>query len=291
MEGDVKGAIAGILLSKEFQLSIWGVLLRRLIMSTRGIYRYNPYFLLGTQAIERPHYAYCLLSAATLAKRLGKDRISAIEFGVAGGNGLKFMCDFAAEVKRATGVSVECYGFDTGQGMPPPEDAKDLPYWFREAQYVMDEPALRAKVPDGRLVIGEVKDTIPGFFDKHNPAPIGAIFNDVDYWSSTRDSFALFNAVKTRPECFLPRIFMYFDDIIGQEVEMYGPFNGQLAAMSEFNAAQDEVKIHLNQNLLPLIHLKYRHQIYYAHLFAHPQYETYIGDADQGAIEQQLKLS
>lgn len=287
----MKQAILKVLLSKEFQLSIWGVLLRRFLIATKGVFKYHPQFLLGAQAMDRPHYAYCMLSAASLAKRLGHDRISAIEFGVAGGNGLKFMCDFAHEVKKITGVSVECYGFDTGKGMPPPDGEKDLPYWFREAQYAMDEPALRKKVPDGKLVIGDVKDTIPNFFDAHDPAPIGAIFNDVDYWSSTKDSFALFEAAKARPQNFLPRIFMYFDDIIGWEFEMYGPFNGQLAAISELNAAQDDVKIHLNQNLMPLLHVNYRHQIYYGHLFNHPEYNTYLGDADQDVLESNLKLS
>lgn len=287
----MKQALLKILLSKEFQLSVWGVLLRRFLHATKGTFNYDPRLLLGAQAIERPHYAYCMLSAANLAKRLGKDRISAIEFGVAGGNGLKFMCDFAQDVKKLTGVTVECYGFDTGKGMPPPVGEKDLPFWFREAQYAMDEKALRERVPDGRLVIGEVKDTIAGFFGEHNPAPIGAIFNDVDYWSSTRDSFALYDAAKSRPQHFLPRTFMYFDDIIGWEFEMYGPFNGQLAAISEFNASREDVKIHLNQNLMPLLHLNYRHQIYYAHLFEHPDYNTYLGDADQDVLEDQLKLS
>jgi len=287
----VKNAIGRILVSPEFQMSMWGVVLRRFIRATGGALKYSPGFLLDTQSIDRPHYAYCMLSAAELAKRLGHNRISAIEFGVAGGNGLKFMCDFAGDVKKATGVSVECYGFDTGKGMPPPDSEKDLPFWFREAQYAMDYSALRARIPEGKLVIGEVKDTIPEFFNAHNPAPIGAIFNDVDYWSSTRDSFALFDKVAARPQNFLPRIFMYFDDIIGRVYEMYGPFNGQLAALSEFNAAQDAVKIHLNQNLLPNSHLKYRHQIYYAHLFGHPQYNDYIGDEDQEGLEHDLKLS
>lgn len=268
-----------------------GVLLRRFLRATKNTINYSPRFLMDAQALDRPHYAYCLLSAAALARQLGKTRISAIEFGVAGGNGLKFMCDFAQDVKKMTGVSVDCYGFDTGKGMPPPKGEKDLPYWFREAQYAMDEPALRKRLPDAKLVIGEVKETIPGFFDTHDPAPIGAIFNDVDYWSSTRDSFALFNAASSHPQNFLPRIFMYFDDIIGWSQEMYGPFNGQLAAMHEFNASQEAVKIHLNQNLMPLLHLKYRHQIYYAHLFAHPDYNTYIGDANQEAVENALRLT
>jgi len=287
----VKKTLGKILLSKEFQLSIWGVLLRRFVRATNGAFRYSPHFLTDTQAIERPHYAYCMLNAAALARRLGHSRISAIEFGVAGGNGLRFMCDFAPLVECATGVAVDCYGFDTGKGMPPPVGVKDLPFWFKDAQYAMDHDALRRRLPNAKLLLGEIKDTISKFAETHDPAPIGAIFNDVDYWSSTRDSFMLFEAAAARPQNFLPRIFMYFDDIIGGTYSMYGPYNGQLAAIAEFNSEHEAMKIHLNQNLLPKTHLAYRWQIYYAHLMSHPQYNAYIGDADQEVIEDRLKLS
>lgn len=286
----MKAWIGRRILSPEFQQSLLGAGLRAFIRATRSAYNYSPWFMLDTQAVERPHYAYCMLHAALLAKRLGHDRISAIEFGVAGGNGIAFMSAFAREVHRATGVSVDCYGFDTGVGMPDPEGAKDLPYWFRAAQYPMDREALQRKVPDAHLVIGNIRDTIASFVDTYRPAPIGAIFNDVDYWSSTLDCFRLFDRVAEQSEYFLPRIFTYLDDIIGSPAEMYGPFNGQLAAMHQVNAERADVKTHLNQNLLPLSHLRYRHQIYYTHLFAHPRYNEFLGDAQQGSIIADLKL-
>ena len=37
---------------------------------------------------SRPHYAYGVFAAAKLARRLGYSGVSAVEFGVAGGNGL-----------------------------------------------------------------------------------------------------------------------------------------------------------------------------------------------------------
>ncbi|SNS10462.1 hypothetical protein SAMN06295912_101364 [Sphingomonas laterariae] len=258
--------------------------------STRNIYNYNPWFLLDTQAIERPNYAYCMLHAAQLAKRLGHERISAIEFGVAGGNGIAFMADFAKQVQRVTGVAVEIYGFDTGAGMPDPEGPKDLPYWFRAAQYPMDRDALQKKVPDATLVIGNVRDTVGSFVETYRPAPIGAVFNDVDYWSSTLDSLHLFDRAAGQADHFLPRIAMYFDDIIGSPAEMYGAYNGQLAALREYNNTTPDVKIDLNQNLLPLSHLRYRYQIYYAHLFAHPRYSDFLGDDQQGEIHNALRL-
>jgi hypothetical protein len=231
-----------------------------------------------------------MLHAARLAEKLGLSRISVIEFGVAGGNGLAFMAAFADQVKSATGITVECYGFDTGGGMPKPEGPKDLPYWFRAAQYPMDQDALREKVPNAKLVIGDVRHTIETFLETYRPAPIGAIFNDVDYWSSTRDTFRLFDNIKEESEFFLPRIMMYFDDIIGSESEMYCPAIGQLAAISEFNTGNADCSIHLNQNLLPKSHISYRYQIYYAHLFAHTNYSTFLGDEQQGAIFDALRL-
>jgi hypothetical protein len=135
--------------------------------------------------------------------------------------------------------------------MPPPEGARDLPYWFQESQYKMDVEALRRRVPEAKLVLGDIQHNIGTFLEEYDPSPIGAIFNDTDYWSSTRESFRLFDQASTRPQNFLPRQFLYFDDIIGREYEMYGPFNGQLLAIDEYNAAQDKVRIHRNQNLTP----------------------------------------
>lgn len=286
----MKRLLSQVLLSPEFQASIWGNVARGLIRRTDKIYRYSPQFKLDMQVVDRPNYAWCMMKAAELAQALGHSRVSAIEFGVAGGNGLKFMCDYAKDVKAVTGVEVECYGFDTGIGMPPPEGARDLPYWFQKSQYKMDIDALRAVVPEATLVIGDIRDNIGNFLENHDPAPIGAIFNDTDYWSSTRESFRLYDKVSERPGNFLPRQFMYFDDVIGREYEMYGPYNGQLLAIEEFNSAQDNVRIHRNQNLMGQAHIHYRWKIYYAHLFEHPEYGKFIGKFPQQIMENSLRL-
>lgn len=286
----MKKYIGRFVLSPEFQLSIFGGWLRGFTRLTRSLYNYSPYFLLDSQSLERPHYAYCMLHAAELAKSLGHSRISALEFGVAGGNGIKFMCEFASEVERATGVAVDCYGFDTGEGMPPPKGPRDLPYWFQEAQYVMDEEALRLRAPAAKLIIGQVRDTITNFISSYQPAPIGIILFDMDYWSSTKDSFHLFDDYVKNSDNFLPRIFMYFDDVIGTHYEMYGPFNGQLGALSAFNETRSDIKVHLNQNLISQKHLNYSHQIYYAHLFEHPSYSVYIGEGRQEGLKNELRL-
>lgn len=286
----MKKLISELLYMREFRNSLLGALARWLIRRTSGWMNYSIDFQVDMLAVERPHYAWCMLNAARLAKLLGHKRISAIEFGVAGGNGLAYMCDFARDVKRVTGVEIDCYGFDTGEGMPEPEGAYDLPYWFAAQQYRMDEHALKARVPEAKLVIGDIRETIADFLDRHDPAPIGVMFNDTDYHSSTRESFRVFRHADSRPEHFLPRIFMYFDDVLGSELEMYGAHNGQLRAIAELNAEQEKVRIHRNQNLIHQDYLPYRHQIYYAHLFEHPEYGTYIGEGRQATIEGLLTL-
>jgi hypothetical protein len=278
-----------IALSNQVQHSMWGWVARNLIRKTKGSIGYSTRFLVDSFALPRPHYVYCMYHAAILAKSLGHSRISAIEFGVAGGNGLKYMTEFAKDIFASTGITVECYGFDTGKGMPEPEGPLDLPYWFQSGQYAMNQGAL---VPEGlldRVVIGNVSDTVKGFVAERNPAPIGAVFGDLDYWSSTKESLKLLESAAQHPQNFLPRLFMYFDDIIGTEIEMYGPFNGQLAAVSEFNDRSTDMKIHLNQNLLHMLHFKQRYQIYYAHLFGHPRYNDFVGTEGQDEMEKKLK--
>lgn len=286
----MKALISKLLYMREFRNSLPGAATRALIKQTAKHFNYSLEFRVDMLAVERPHYAWCMLNAARLAQRLGHDSVAAIEFGVAGGNGLAYMCEVAKEIEGTTGVKVECYGFDTGQGMPEPEGVYDLPFWFAAKQYKMDEAALHKRVPEAKLVIGNIKETIDGFIDASKPAPIGAIFNDTDYHSSTRETFRLYDKLATHPQHFLPRQFIYFDDILGAELEMYGPHNGQLRAIDEFNAAQDGIRIHRNQNLLHQDYLPYRYQIYYAHLFEHPDYNRYVGDGRQEILEDLLKL-
>ncbi len=103
--------------------------------------------------------------------------MSAIEFGVAGGNGPLFLEQFAARVERGLGVRIELYGFDTGDGLPNLGASEDMPYWFRRSQYRMDVDALRPKLTRARLVLGDVRETVDTFFNQYNPAPVvGMLF-------------------------------------------------------------------------------------------------------------------
>lgn len=227
---------------------------------------------------ERPHYAFCLYHAARLAHRLGHKRISVMEFGVAGGRGVMALEKLAVEVAKIWPVEIEVYGFDTGEGLPEPVDYRDLPYIWKSGFYKMDQDALKAKLSRTKLVLGDVKDTVPEFFKNNEAAPLGAAFFDLDFYSSTVDSLKIFDGA---PETMLPRVFCYCDDVISAETGgLLNEYVGQLLAIEEYNARESASKLTKIAGF-PLIRrlpARWNDQIYVHHRFDHPDYDTYVHD-------------
>jgi len=226
-------------------------------------------------AIDRPHYGYCILQAAKLAKSLGYPRISIIEFGCGGGNGLINAEMHIEEVSKIVPIDIELYGFDSGSGLPHPQDYRDMPYYFREGTFEMDFEALRRKLKRAKLVIGEVKEKCAAFFNEYDPAPIGCAIWDLDFYSSTRDALALFDKHASH---FLPRVFMYFDDLIGDDVWLSNVFTGEGLAIEEFNQRHATSKIAQHYSL-PVRHAHdpwWPIKVYIYHDFEHPKYNEFV---------------
>ena len=92
---------------------------------------------------------------------------------------------------------------------------------------------LKKKLTKAKLVIGNIENTSKTFFSKYNPAPIGAVIHDFDFYSSTKTALSMMN---DNSDFFLPRVFSYFDDTIGSELELYNDFTGERLAINEFNS-------------------------------------------------------
>lgn len=228
--------------------------------------------------LERPHYAYCLANAARLARALHIPRISAIEFGVAGGRGLLALEALAGPVEEAYGVKIETWGFDTGEGLPAPVDYRDLPYIWQKGFFTMDQDALQKRLNRSQLVLGNVSESVPTFVKRHHPAPFGAVLFDLDFWSSTRDALALFTSDSA---AMLPRVFCYFDDVISKDGGgIYCEDIGQLRAIRDYNEISDMRKLRQISGLVSTRRVKavWNSQIYVHHAFDHPLYCTYIHD-------------
>ena len=196
-------------------------------------------------AVARPQYLAGILGGVDQAKREGASKISVMEFGVAGGNGLVLLQEYAAVVERETGIGISVYGFDAGSGLPALcGDYRDHPDQWRPSDYRMDEQALRRRLSSRTtLILGDIKTTLPAFVAARQAPPLGFVSVDVDLYSSTVDTLKVF----TQPgKCMLRRVPMYFDDT---EFVFNHRFAGELLAIEEFNHAQNGVRIDIWRGL------------------------------------------
>lgn len=219
----------------------------------------------------RAHYVWGVMQAARLAAVLEMRRISVVEFGVAGGNGLMALEETADRVAAVYGVDIEVHGFDMGTGLPAPTDARDMPNLFAEGDYPMNPEQLRARLRHARLWLGPVRQTA-GQFTRSPAPPVAFIAFDLDLYSSTMDAFDVLAAA---PERLLPRVHCYFDDIMGLT---YGDCNGERLAISDFNTSHTP-----RRAISPIYGLKYfvppayaarawTEKFYLAHVFDHSRY-------------------
>lgn len=234
-------------------------------------------------AHARPQYLWPLLHAAHAARALDVPKIAALEFGVAGGQGLLEMEAAAATASELSGTEVEIFGFDSGTGMPAPVDQRDAPWLVEPAYLKMDEAALRARLDRARLVLGPVADTVPAWSESGHP-PIGFIAFDLDYYSSTVAALTVFEG---DPERLLPRVLCCFDDVFGHG---WTDFMGVRAAIDEFNGSHDErkiAKIHGLRFELPAeeFQLAWHEKLYLTHVFDHPRYAEREGRIDERWLE------
>lgn len=219
---------------------------------------------------KNPGYIWGVLQGAVLGKVLDIERISVIEFGVAGGRGLVAMERTAELVEEMTGIGIDVYGFDTEYGLPKPQDYRDLPNIFFDGQFPMDRSRLEKRLRRAQLKLGLVEETVPSFLAS-NPSPIAFVSVDLDLYSSTRQALKIFEGA----ECLLlPRVLCYCDDILGFT---YSDYTGERLAISEFNA------IHAMRKFSPVYGLKYyvpqRHRnsswpekFFFLHVFDHVLY-------------------
>lgn len=214
-----------------------------------------------------PQYQWGTLCAAGLAQALGIPRISVVEFGVAGGNGLVELERQAALAAEASGVAIDVHGFDTGTGLTKPVDHRDLPQMWQEGWYPMDPDQLRARLTTAQLHLGPVSETVPAFVASR-PAPLGFVSFDLDLYSSTVDAFGAFRAAL---DVVLPRVVCYFDDVIGFS---HGDFSGERLAITEFNEQHEDRKISQIYGLRYVLALDqwWTQQMYLLHAFGHPGY-------------------
>jgi hypothetical protein len=233
-------------------------------------------FRLAIQALNRPEYAFGVRQAVFLATRLKLPSVSVIEFGVAGGAGLVALEEYALEIGSAHGIEVAVYGFDLGSGLPTPSDYRDLGYVWKRGAYQMDADSLRKRLKIAQLLLGDVAETVPQFLLARH-APVGFVSFDLDFYSSTRNAFRVFDCPD---EHLLPRVFCFFDDIVSDGHQLHCEEVGELLAIREFN---QNAKGKSSLAACPILECGtvfpalWQDQLRVYHRFEHRDYNTYIG--------------
>ncbi len=197
----------------------------------------------------RPEYLWPLLHSAHAARALGISRIAALEFGVAGGNGLLALERAAA---AATELSV-------------------------------DEAALRARLGKAQLVLGQVAETVPQWSRSDHP-PVGFIAFDLDYYSSTMDAFQLLDG---DAEWLLPRVPCYFDDMFGHGWTDFTGERAAIDEFNSSHGRRKIGKIHGLRFELPPEEFQqpWHEKLYLIHVFDHPRYAEPEGRIDERWFE------
>lgn len=198
--------------------------------------RFQAFFRESWESLPYPNYAKCVWDAAGIARSRGYQAISVIEFGVAGGRGLMSLELYVKEISKLTGVNIEVYGFDSGEGLLQPRNGyKDGTQYWSAGEYKMDHEKIQSRLYEAKLIIGDICETVKTFFEKYNPAPVGAMLIDVDAYTPT---VSILDMLLESDEYFLPIVPMYFDDI-GDYIE----FQGEALAIKEFNSKSPNCKI------------------------------------------------
>jgi hypothetical protein len=187
-------------------------------------------------AVRYPSYALGLQTACQYAHLAGKRGFTAIEFGVAGGNGLVELSRYAARLSQRTALKIKVVGFDAGSGLPTTLDRRDAPWLWNPGDFPSDINQLRLTLPrEVELVVGRIQDTLPAWMEEKPELPIGFVSVDVDLYSST---VAICEAMgSAEVSCLLPFVSFYFDDALHYLVPRC---TGELAAVSEFNSRHPE---------------------------------------------------
>jgi hypothetical protein len=234
-------------------------------------------------AVDRAYYGWCLYHAAIEARALGHKAMTAVELGVAGGNGLVCLLEHRRQIQRDLGIEIVVAGFDAGSGLPPSDDPRDLLYCWPTGSFTMDRAALERRLGgQAELIIGDVRATL-GAWNPRPDAPLGAILFDLDLYSSTMGAFALLEKSNV-----LPRIWCYFDDICGYAEDASTDRIGEREAVRQFNI--DPRREVLNDHL-SLAHTfkgsfaePWHPHIYLYHRMGHPDYNRCLSTLEKNQL-------
>ena len=193
--------------------------------------RFDKFFdLIKNGTIPRANYALGILMAAHQAKELNYKKISIIELGCWNLEGLIDIENYIHDIKKFIDIDFKVYGFELGTGHIKEEtDPRNRLYDLSGGNYTFKKKDNLKKLTISKLILGDVKDTVPKFLEEGHldDAPLGFIIFDLGFYSSAKNALQL---LKSDSKRYLPRSIIYSDNnyfVLKNEADK--------AAFAEFN--------------------------------------------------------
>ncbi len=228
----------------------------------------------------RPHYETILFESCLEAKKLGYDEVAVLELGVAGGNGIISLENYKKKIEKICNIRINIYGFDTGEGLPEPDNKYDLPFHWKKGDFKIDKKKLESKI-SSKIFYGNIKDSIDTFIQE-NPKNIICIFFDMDFYSSTKNFLDQLNKIE---KYLCPRVYCYFDDIFNPN-HWVNEHVGEELAIKEFNNINKDFKLGLSlDNINDFKFPLGKSHLFMLNNFNHKDYKKYIGFETEDTLE------
>lgn len=187
---------------------------------------YNKFFFKKTY---RPEYEILVDYYLSKEENKSLDHISIIEFGVASGGSLKYLESLKVKFEKKYKIEIRIFGFDTFEGMPKSENVFDQLYDWKEGDYNADFNTVQSKLNYTKLIKGDIKDTISNkLFNDYNITNVLIVLFDLDYFTSTNNSFKIFE--KSLSSNILPRVGLFFDNLHSSS-----EISGEYYSIQKFN--------------------------------------------------------
>ena len=242
--------------------------LLRIVPQTADHNRQIGYLAIRRNLFHRGQYAYCMILAAETALRMSLSRVTALEFGVWYGAGLRNMCEIGDFLHQTLGVEFRIFGFDTGVGLPAVADWRDHPELWQSGSLAMPNfEELAAQLPPNcQLVIGDCEKTLAPFLREHGSAeaPIGFVSLDVDQYHSSVSALKVFDAEAAH---LAPVVPVWVDDAYLSVLQT--TYAGEGLAIRDFNESHALRKIEQKVIRTDDHPRLWHHCIYFAHIFDH----------------------
>ncbi len=177
----------------------------------------------------RPEYEILIDYHLSKEENKNLDHISIIEFGVASGKSLKYIEALKPKFEKKYQLKINIFGFDTFEGMPKSQNKHDQLYDWKEGDYSSNYENVKTSLNYSKLIKGDIKRSINlELFNNLNISNILVIFFDLDFFTSTNDSFKIFD--KSFSKFLRPRVGLFFDNL-----QSSSEFSGEYFSIKKFN--------------------------------------------------------